>query len=267
MAILTISRECQSGSHEVGTAVAKSLGYEFVSKKRIVADIKKYGKRWPGADLAFDENSPSIWERFDWEYQGVISLVESIILDHALRDNTVILGRGGNYLLRDIPHALRIRLVAPLEIRVGRMMKEDHVDEKTARHEIARIDESRADYVSKNYGSDWEELGHYDMVLNTGSETYDEIEGMLVAALVDRDKHKTAEALDLLTGRAEAARIKAAVATDARLNVPTFQAVYDGKSIVLSGIVHNPKEHRLIEEIAGNIPVTRPIISQIHYRG
>ena len=130
MAILTISRECQSGSHEIGTAIVQGLGYELVNRKAILADIKKYGKRWPGADLAFDENSPSVWERFDWEYHGLIALVESILYEHALKDNAVIIGRGGNYLFREIPHALRIRLVAPVEIRVRRMMKEDGVGEK-----------------------------------------------------------------------------------------------------------------------------------------
>ncbi len=80
MAILTISRECQSGSNEIGPPLPGHLGYQLVNRKLILADIKKYGKRWPGADLAFDENSPSIWERFDWEYHGLVALVESITI-------------------------------------------------------------------------------------------------------------------------------------------------------------------------------------------
>jgi cytidylate kinase len=267
MAILTISRECRSGSNEIGTAVAQGLGYEFVNRKIILADIKKYGKRWPGADLAFDENSPSIWERFDWEYQGLIALVESIIYERALKDNAVIIGRGGNYLLRDIPHALRVRLVAPLEIRVRRMMKEDGLGDKAARREIARIDKSRADYVNKNYGHDWEDVANYDMVFNSGSDSYEDIAKILIATLKDRDKHKTRQALNLLAGRAEAARIKAAVSTDTRLNVPTLEVVFDGTSVLMKGVIHNPKEHHLIEEIISKITVSHPIINEMHYRG
>jgi cytidylate kinase len=267
MAILTISRECQSGSQEIGTAVARTLGYDFVSRKRILSDIKKYGKRWPGADLAFDENSPSIWERFDWEYHGVISLVESIIYDYALKDNVVIIGRGGNYLLRDIPYALRIRLMAPLETRIGRMMKEDRVDEKTARHEIARIDKSRADYVKKNYGRDWENLSHYDMVFNSGSDSYEDVARILITALKDRDKRKTPETVDLLAGRVDAARVKAALSTDTRLNIPTLEVLFDGKSVLIKGVVHNTKEHRLIEEISAGVSVAHPVLYDMHYRG
>lgn len=267
MAILTISRECRSGSQEIGTAVARSLGYEFVSKERIVADIKKYGKQWPGADLAFDENSPSIWERFDWGYHGVIALVETIIYEHALKDNAVIIGRGGNYLLRDIPHALRIRLVAPLEIRVRRMMKEEGVGDKTARREIARIDASRADYVDKNYGHDWEDVDNYDMVFNSGTDSYEDITKILIAALVERDKYKTPEALDLLAGRADAARIKAAISTDTRLNVPTLEVEFDGKSVLIRGVIHNPKEHHLVEEVVSKVTVSHPVVNEMHYRG
>ncbi len=267
MAILTISRECQSGSHEIAAAVAEALGYELINKQLIITDIRKYGKRWPGADLAFDENTPSIWERFDWEYHGVIALVESIIYDHALKDNVVVIGRGGNYLLRDIPHALRIRLVAPLEIRVRRMMKEDGVGDKTARREIARIDASRADYVSRNYGHDWEDVANYDMVFNSGSDTYEDITKILITTLKDRDKHKTPEALDLLTGRADASRIRAAVSADTRLNIPTLEVVFDGTSVLLKGVIHNPKEHHLIEEITSGVTVSHPVVNKMHYRG
>lgn len=266
MAILTISRECQSGSHEIGAAVAQRLGYALVSKKSILGDIRKYGKRWPGADLAFDENSPSVWERFDWEYHGLVALVESIIYEHCLSDNAVIIGRGGNYLLRDVPHALRIRLVAPLEIRVARMMKEDGVGEKTAHREIARIDKTRANYVKKNYGRDWEGVDNYDMVFNSGTETYEEIVGVISAALAERDKNRTAEGVDLLSGRADAARIKAAISTDTRLNLPTLEVVFDGTSVLLKGVIHNSKEHQLIEEIATRVTVSHPVVNTMHYR-
>jgi cytidylate kinase len=267
MAILTISRESHSGSREIGTAVAGELGYELVDKRRILSDIKKYGKRWPGADRAFDEASPSIWERFDWEYHGAIALVESIIYDYALKDNAVIMGRGGNYLLRDMPHVLRIRLMAPLDTRIGRMMQEGHIGEKTALHEITRIDKSRADYVKKNYGRDWEDPDHYDMVFNSGSDTYEDITRILTVALRDRDTHKTPGALDLLSGRADAARIRAAISTDARLNVPTLEVVFDGKSILIKGVIHSPKEHHLIEEVTSVVTVSHPIVNEMHYRG
>jgi cytidylate kinase len=267
MAILTISRECQSGSHEIGTAVAQGLGYQLVNRKVILSDIKKYGKRWPGADLAFDENSPSIWERFDWEYHGLVALVESILYEHALKDNAVIIGRGGNYLLREIPHALRIRLVAPVEIRVTRMMKEDGVGEKTAHREIARIDKTRADYVNTNYGRGWEDVANYDMVFNSGTETYEEIAGIITAALIERDKLKTPESADLLSGRADAARIRAALMTDTRINLPTLEVVFDGTSVLLKGVIHNAKEHHVIEEIAARVTVSYPVVNTMHYRG
>jgi hypothetical protein len=267
MAILTISRECRSGSSQIGTAVARSLGYELVNRKTILDDIKKYGKRWPGADVVFDENAPSMWERFDWEYHGVIALVESIIYERALKDNAVIIGRGGNYLLRDISHTLRVRLVAPPEIRVRRMMKEDGVAEKTAYREIARIDESRASYIIKNYGKDWEDVDNYDMVFNSSTQTYEEITGVIIGALNERDKLKTAEEVDLLAGRADAARIKAALSIESRLNVPTLEVVFDGESVLIKGVIHNSKEHHLIEEIAAQVTVSHPVVNSMHYRG
>jgi hypothetical protein len=147
------------------------------------------------------------------------------------------------------------------------MMEEDGVGEKTAHREINRIDKTRADYVKKNYGKSWENVANYDMVFNSGTETYQEITDVIITALAERDRLKTADGMDLLTGRFEAAHIKAALATDTRLNIPTLEVVFDGTSVLLKGVIHNAREHRLIDEIASQITVSHPIINTMHYRG
>jgi len=267
MAIVTISRECKSGSSEIGQAVAKELSYEFLDKKRIFSEIKKYGEHWAKLDKELDETSPDIWERYDLGYHGLIALIESIIFQYARKDNCVIIGRGGNYLLRDIPFVLKVRIIAPLEIRIARMMEKEHIDRRTAEESIKEVDKKRAGYIEANYGRDWEDIKSYDMVFNTGDKTFTETTEIVVAALKKYDQHKTPEALDLLSGRADAALLKAIIAIDTRLTVPTLDVVYDGKRVVIRGTVHNPKERHLIEEIIDKAPITRPIKNEMHYRG
>jgi hypothetical protein len=193
--------------------------------------------------------------------------VESILYTYALKDNVTIVGRGGNYLFADIPHVLSIRLIAPLDLRIKRMMQTEGIDEKTAKAEISRIDSTRNNYIKKNYGKNWNNDNDYDMVFNSANETYEEISGLLVEMLAERDKRKTNKAVLTLTGRADAAKIKAAVLTNEQVSAPTFNAGYDGSSIVLSGVVHTAREHSLIEHIASEITVCCPIVSTIHYRG
>ncbi len=55
-----------------------------------------------------DEVRPNLWEKFDWQSQGFIAPMESIIYENAIKRLVVILGRGSYFLLQDISHVLRV---------------------------------------------------------------------------------------------------------------------------------------------------------------
>ncbi|HNS15121.1 MAG TPA: cytidylate kinase-like family protein, partial [Syntrophorhabdaceae bacterium] len=122
MSILTIAREYGSGGKDIGRKVAERTGYEYVDRGRILEDMRKIGTQWEELAKYFDENKPDVWERFKWSFRGYVALIQSHILQYALQDNVVIMGRGGNFLLRDIPYVLRIRTTAPIEKRIENVM-------------------------------------------------------------------------------------------------------------------------------------------------
>ncbi|HAK88019.1 MAG TPA: hypothetical protein DCP24_02900, partial [Nitrospiraceae bacterium] len=140
MAILTISREFGSGGREVGLMTAKSLNYEYIDKEQLLADIRAVGKDWERYGKNLDEHCPTTWEKYDWSFRGFIALFQSLILNYALNDKTVIMGRGGNFLLKGIPYALRIRVTGPIEQRIERIIRRESLDRDTARRLIEKAD-------------------------------------------------------------------------------------------------------------------------------
>ncbi len=130
MAILTLSREVGSGGREIGQAVVDSMGYSLIDKEDILASLKTVGREWERCGRDFDEARPALWERYDWTFRGFRALMQSILLDYAITDKVVIMGRGANFLLSDIPFVLKIRVVAPMEKRVERIMKRESVDRR-----------------------------------------------------------------------------------------------------------------------------------------
>lgn len=266
MAILTISREYQNGGYEIGTAVARQLGYNFVDKNLIHADLKAAGEKWGRLVEELDGVRPSLWEKYDREYRGYIALIESTIYEYALKDRVVILGRGSAFLLHDIPHVLRVRLFAPLEVRIDRVMRRDGVDRQTAEWLIKKIDKERAGYIQTNYRRHWEDKENYDLLINTGIETYEQVTRKLVEALKERDKRVTPEGLQRLKNRALAAKVKAHILTHPEVFIPTLEIFHDGQSIVLKGVVHSPKEYHLAEEMAHQMADPHPIRNELHYR-
>lgn len=266
MAILTISREYGSGGREIGRLAAQRLGYGFVDKERLFQDLDKTGQRWGRAARELDEVCPTLWERHDWQYRGYVAQVESLILEYAHQDRVVIIGRGGSFLLRGIPHCLRVRLVAPIEVRIERIMARERLDRAAAARLIAKVDGERACYIKASYGGDWGEDDVYDMTLSTGSLTYEQVVHILASGLADKERLVTPEARERLAGMALAYGLKARVATDPRVLVPTLEVSFAEGTVVVSGIIHNPKEVRIIQEIAREVCGDRPVRLDLHHR-
>ncbi len=266
MAILTISREYGSGGEEIGHAVAGSLGCEYVDRDKILDDIRREGGKWAAWANDLDEHCPTIWEKYDWSFRGFAALVQRSILDHALNDKVVIVGRGGNFLLKGIPYAYRIRVHAPRETRGERIMQREKIGAETARWLAEKIDSERACFIHAIYGKRWDDEQEYDRVFDTSVEADDEIFAVIKDALIERERFNTEEARNVLKMRALAAKVKAGIATNPHLFVPILDVSFDGHCLVLRGVTHDPREHKRIEEEARKFSEGRPIRCELHYR-
>ncbi len=266
MAILTISREYGSGGREIGRRVADRFGYQYIDKERLFLDLDRVGKRWGQAARELDEVCPTFWERHDWQYHGYITLLESLIIDYAATDNVVIIGRGAFLLLQDVPFCLKVRLVASVEVRLERIMVQESLDREAAEELMARVDRDRACYLQANYEKAWDEEGSYDCVLNTGSLTYDQVVELLIEALAEKESLATPEARAQLADLALVHRLKARVATDPHVLAPTLKVFLEAGTIVVSGVIHTPKELQLVQKLSREVVGSRPIRFDLQHR-
>ncbi len=264
MAILTVSREFGSGGREIAQGVARLLSYEYVDKERILSDLRAAGGEWGKRAQELDEHRPTIWEKYDWSFRGFSALIQSCILNHALRGNAVIVGRGGNFLLKDIPSALNIRITAPLDKRLRRIMMRESVDMETARWLAKKTDKDRASFIHAIYNKQLDDPAEYDLIFDTSIKSEDEIVKTIKDLLMEKDQFTSD--IKTLQMRAEAARVQAALLTNPRFIIPTLEVYHDGKDIVLRGIVHTPHEHKLVEEEAKRIAKGLPVRCELHYR-
>lgn len=266
MAILTISREFGSGGREIGAAIAGQMRYDYVNKERILDDIRKSGKKWEEWSKSLDEHSPSTWEKHDWSFRGFSALLQSHVLNHAFNDNAVIMGRGANFLLRGIPYALSMRVTAPLELRIERIMKRESVDRGTALWLAEKTDKERAGFILALYHKHWEDPSGYDMTFDLGTKNIDEIVLAVKEQLLERDKLKTEQAVSMVKMRVLAASIKAVIFTDTAFFLPTLDIYEDGNAIILKGTIHSSSEHKRLEDTAKRLAGDVPVRCELHYR-
>ncbi|MGB3905185.1 MAG: cytidylate kinase-like family protein [Anaerolineae bacterium] len=96
-----------------------------------------------------------------------VDMVEMVIRNLALEGNVVIVGRGGQVLLRDTPCALHVLIVAPFERRVFTLVEREGIEERDASARLRASDRARMDYLRRYHGVDWLDPSLYDVAINT----------------------------------------------------------------------------------------------------
>jgi cytidylate kinase len=268
MAIVTVSRESGSGGEEIARAVAKKLNYEYISKESIYKEIEEHGKKWLEWVADLDEHAPSTWERFDRSYVAYLALVEHCILKNALKNNVVILGRGGNWLLKDLPFTLRIRIIATAEDRARKLSERLGLDMETARKKLKYRDHERFVYYQRAYSRDWTNPNDYDMTLNTSHMKFDESVDRILSEIPAKDKLATPENQEKLRRLELASRVKADIITRFPLFLPTLDVLHDGTAIVLRGVaLCSTEQLQTLLETAKSSAGTTRIKSELAPRG
>jgi hypothetical protein len=178
----------------------------------------------------------------------------------------IIMGRGGNYLLKGVPFALRVRIVALVEERVARVFEREGIDEDSARWLIERTDRERAGFLLTVYGRDGKDPADYDCVFDSSGTPVDRIAAGIRELLAEKDLLVDERPISSLKMRALAADIKARLYTTLPFFMSTLEVEYDGEAICVRGVVRLPRERALVMNEAGKMAGEAPLRFELRYR-
>ena len=204
-----------------------------------------------------------------------MALVQSVILGHAMRDNVVILARGSNFLLKGVPHALRVRFTAPLEERIAMVVKKEGVNRETARLLVKQADREIDCSMHLAYGPDWDDADVHEIRFDTGAQSSGRSSRSCADCWGPRIISRRLEALETLRRQFVGSRVKAAVLAHPEVILSSLE-VNRGDAVRLTGVVRSRAALEKIEQevraIAGNVPLhfelgcqtikPRPVVSK-----
>jgi cytidylate kinase len=95
----------------------------------------------------------------------------------------VIYGRGSQFILKDHPNSLHVSIVAPVKVRVQRVMEIRKINEDAANKEIARFDGSAREFMKRFFGVEMEDPTYYDLVINTEKYSFQAAGTIILDAL------------------------------------------------------------------------------------
>ena len=177
--IVTIARTYGSGGNAVGEEVARRLGCPCYSRQIIDRTAAQIG-RTPEFVAENEQNisTAKLWEMI-FEDSGIpVSMNPSkddaiyvsqsrTIRELAHHGPCVIVGRLGNWALRDNPHVLRVFVTSGPDSAASRVASRFNISTDEALRKLERVNSGRANHYRRYTGRQWTDIGEYDLMLNT----------------------------------------------------------------------------------------------------
>jgi cytidylate kinase len=217
MPLIAMTREMGSLGKDVAARLAERRGGKVVYHEIIDQAADKMRVRKSHV-IRLLESGTGLWERLTADRTS-LSIFTADETYRFLRDKdvAVIRGWGAVHLLAGITHVVRVRICAPLELRVQRMMERLGTDDREAvRREVQLADEAHGAIARRHFHVDWRDSEHYDLVLSTERLSVDECVEEVERIAAAPGFQPTAESLRLVEDRALEWAILAAVRRDRR---------------------------------------------------
>jgi cytidylate kinase len=209
MAIITISRGSYYRGREVAEKVAQKLGYECLSRDILLEASEEFNIPEIKLIRAI-QDAPSILDRFTRQKEKYVAYIRAALLKHVQKDNVVYHGLFGHFFLQDIPHVLKVRIVADLEARVADEVKREGISESKAREVLMKDDEERRKWALQLYGADWWDATLYDLVIHLKTIKVDDAVDLLYHIVQLPGFQTTPESQDAINNLLRAALMEVA---------------------------------------------------------
>ena len=159
--VVTISREYGSGGRYVGELLAKNLGIPFYDKNLITLSAKESGL----ATEYVKQNEQTLegpQTTDDLLYIATTKVIEKLYK----KGSCVIVGRCGNYILKDKKDVLKVYLYSSLDDKINRVTKYYDIDKDKALNTINKVNKERKKHYKYYTNTTLDDYNNYDLVLD-----------------------------------------------------------------------------------------------------
>jgi len=259
MPIITITREMGS----LGKDVARELGAELkvpVVYHEVIDHLADRMRVRRSHVIRLLDGSAGLIERLTADKTSLSLFTADEIMGIAARGaGAVIRGWGATHLLRDVPHAVCVRVCAPFETRKRRMMERlGSDDEAQVAAEIRANDEAHTAIMRRHFDLQWTEPEHYDLVVNTQRISVEECVGEVLALVRSPRFVETERAREKLQDLALAASVRAALRRAPETREAQVNVVSESGKVILSGAGSTDQMLAFVE-VASAVPGVRDV--------
>lgn len=203
MAVIKISKEYGTQAEKVASVASEKLGYEYVGDQLLAQIAKELNLSESEAEI-FSKTSqsriPRLVDRYtctivqkvvDREhgclddsnyYEATKKLVENLYEE----GDTIILGWGGQCILKNRPKTLHVRLRKDDTLKIQDAMHQHQIDESAAKSLVEKEEQDMKTYIRQYFKEDWNDARLYDLIIDMGKTSPEQA----AEIVVENIKHK-----------------------------------------------------------------------------
>jgi cytidylate kinase len=256
VAIISVCRGTKSGGQALAECLAERLQYPLVAREVIREAAAELDVSEEDLSQEF-ERTPRLWDRHASARRMFIATLQAALAEHVVGGELVYHGRAGQILLAGLPGVLRVRLIAPMGVRVRMLVESEELDPTSAEQYIRHVDAVRARWVKMVYGEDIEDPALYDMVINLQTLSIPSACDIVATTVEQPDFAITDEVKAKLIDFRLACRVKVALASARETRSLDLQIEGKGGVVDVSGSAPALSSGRMgdqIAEIARSVP-------------
>lgn len=251
MALVAITREMGSLGKDVASGLSEALGvplhYHEVADH--LADRMRVRKSHV---IRLLDGKANLFERLTADKTSLsIFTADEIVHMAAQGQGAVIRGWGATHLLREVPHAVCVRICAPFELRKQRIMERvSSAEADKVAEEIRQNDESHTAIMRRNFDIQWTDAEHYDIVLNTERVSVRDCIERVLGLVRSAEFAETEQSRQRLQDLALAWRVKAALRLSPKTRGLRVSVSARNGRVTLAGMLDTAEERAAATEVA-----------------
>jgi cytidylate kinase len=239
MTVVTISRFTMSGGEKLAGCLADRLAIPSLSREVLKEVASQFGITESVLREQLEKTRGLIHGPSP-ERRVYLAALQLALAEKAQQGPFIYHGHAGHLLLKGLPQILKVGIVAPIQSRVEKLMKQENLTFEEATKSIKQMDESRVKWVRFLYDVDWLDPSMYDLVINVGYLSQETACELILCALNQEQFKEKPENQALLEDFVLASRVKVQLAIHERtkgldLEVESKKGVVKIKGKIMTG--------------------------------
>lgn len=265
MTVITISRTLYSGGEQIAEKVANKLGYPILRRKELILGAAEYFHFEEAKLIEAMAEPPRLWQQDRDKRDAHFNLIRAAFLRRCQEQPGLVYhGFSGQELIRNVPHVLRILVMAEQEYRLEMATGQSGVDPDQAQAEIKASDKKFSKWTRLMYGFEWNNPALYDLCFNIGRVSIDSAVDSVLNIIASGDFEPTETSVQRFNDELLASTVWSAITQNEETSGAYVEASARQGRVHLTGTVRSKKILEAVNVLAADVDGVEELVNEMN---